>query len=135
VGLASGGMVPVMLEPGERVFTPPVPTWAAAMNRAIPRFGSGGFLVPGSGEGDRVPAWLQEGTFIMNRRAASALGLHGDGSVGLQGGGTVRGGLGWGPVTFNITIHQQPGQNTRELIAELRRQISREWRTGNSGPV
>jgi phage tail tape-measure protein len=255
VGLASGGRVPVMLEPGEVGFPPPVPAWAVTMNRAIPRFGGGGFLVPGSGEGDQVAAWLPEGTFILNKRATHAMGFQEGGTIppppvpqfitnvdyithitvtirdaatntelrnvtrrlateatmglslraineqlikmahdpmtidaiqspvavyrapdeamptgmarggfvisgsgastmssmwmppmggmttrtstadGLQGGGTVRGGLGWGSATFNITIHQQPGQSTRELVSEIRRQLSREWKTGNSGPI
>jgi hypothetical protein len=64
---------------------------------------------------------------VLNRTASQ--------SVSLQGGGTVRGGMGWGPVTFNITIHQQPGQSTRELVGEIKRQLSREWRTPNSGPI
>ena len=82
---AQGGMVPAMMEPGERVFTPPMSHAQQgalmAMNTALPRFASGGFTVPGSGSGDTVPAMLPSGSFILNKRAAGAMGYQGGGSV------------------------------------------------------
>jgi hypothetical protein len=42
--MAHGGMVlPTMLEPGERVFYPPMPSWVPEMNQAFPRLGGGGY--------------------------------------------------------------------------------------------
>lgn len=41
----------------------------------------GGFTVPGYGSGDRVPAALPYGSFVMNREASSAYGLNRGGAV------------------------------------------------------
>jgi hypothetical protein len=94
VGLASGsyyaqgGLVPVMAEPGERVFASPM-TFAqqgalTAMNTAFPRFGGGGFTVPGRGSGDTVPMLLSPGSFVLNRRASGMLGYQDGGGVGVR---------------------------------------------------
>ena len=87
--LASGGVVPAMLEPGESVWMPQNQAQAHALstwNSAFPRLGFGG-LVPGFGSGDTVPAFLPQGSFVMNRRGTSALQ-----GRGYQGGGPVQGG-------------------------------------------
>ena len=36
--------------------------------------GGGGAFVPGSGTGDRVPAMLEPGEYVMNRKAVGAMG-------------------------------------------------------------
>jgi tape measure domain-containing protein len=93
--LASGGRVPAMLEPGEAVFTPPMTRAQSgalmAFNQAWPRFAFGG-IVPGSGDGDTVPAFLPVGSFVLNRNATGALrgkGFQTGGQVTAQGGGPV----------------------------------------------
>ena len=82
-------MVPVLLEPGERVFPGPLSTAHAGallqMNRAYPRFAGGGWTVPGSGSGDRVPAWVPSQSFVLNRHAAGAMRLQGGGTTGGNG--------------------------------------------------
>lgn len=84
---AAGGMVPTLLEPRERVFAGPL-THAqmgalTAVNQAFPRFGSS-WSVPGQGSGDTVPAWVPSGSFVLNRRAAGAMGYQGGGTVPPQ---------------------------------------------------
>lgn len=44
-------------------------------NRKIKGFATGG-LVPGSGDGDTVPAMLTPGEFVMRKSAVNAIGLH-----------------------------------------------------------
>ena len=126
IHLAMGGMVPAMLEPGERIYYPPVPAGVPALNRAVPRFGSGGgFTVPGSGSGDTFAAWVPTSSFALNSRAS--------GARGYQGGGSVASGATPGaPIVINIQVHQQPGQNVRELISEITRQLRREFRGSNN---
>ena len=85
LALAQGGMVPVRLEPGERVmpgpFTPAQQGALVAVNQAFPRFAGGGFTVPGQGSGDTFPALVPSGAFVLNRRAAGTLGFQAGGSV------------------------------------------------------
>ena len=40
-----------------------------------PEFASGGFVTRGSGAGNRVPAWLHEGEFVMSREAVDRWGV------------------------------------------------------------
>lgn len=42
---------------------------------------AGGFIVPGSGSGDSVPARVPHGSFVMNREATAAFGLQSGGHV------------------------------------------------------
>ena len=85
VHYAQGGLVPTILEPGERVMSGPF-THAQqgalmSMNQAFPRFAAGGWTVPGSGSGDTVPAWVPSGSFVMNRSASRAMGFQHGGPV------------------------------------------------------
>lgn len=41
----------------------------------------GGFTVPGTGSGDKVPRVLREGSFVLNREATNAYGFRGGGHV------------------------------------------------------
>lgn len=86
-----GAMVPAMLEPGERVYTPPMSHAQQgalmAMNLAFPRFGGGGWTVPGHGSGDTVPAMLPAGSFVLNRRASGSQGYQEGGEVSSRSGG------------------------------------------------
>ena len=129
LALAMGGRVQAMLEPGERVFTPPMSHAQQgallAMNTAFPRQG-GGFMVPGSGSGDSVPALVPSGSFVLNRRASHTLGYQGGGPVSSHRSRPVE----QRPIIVNV--YQQPGQNVRELISEISRQLRREFRSSNS---
>jgi hypothetical protein len=110
--------VPTMLEGQERVYFPPVPAGVAALNRAVPRFGSsGGFTVPGMATGDRVPMWVPSGSFILNRKAA--------GAGGYQDGGQVQGGNGGG----NTEVHYHfPNITFREGVTPQQfKSLMREW--------
>lgn len=127
IGFAGGGMVPAMLEPGEAVLSgmngrqlQAAQTW----NSAFPRFNTGGWLVPGSGSGDTVPAMLPIGSFVMNRRAVGAM----RGSQGYQAGGVVQGGA--APVNVNITINlpnatMRDDRDIKKLADELARHTQR----------
>ena len=85
-----GGLVPVMLEPGEGVFEAPMTRAQEgalmAVNDAFPRQGGGhAWTVPGYGSGDTVYAWVPSGSFVVNRHAAGALGYQGGGTTGGNG--------------------------------------------------
>ena len=116
---ASGGMVPVMAEPGERVFVGATAAQQGAlmaMNQAFPRFASGGFTVPGKGSGDTMPLMLPSGSFILNRHAA--------GAMGFQGGGIVHGGN--TSVTVNVDLRGSQVRNEgdyRRLKSEFREAV------------
>jgi TP901 family phage tail tape measure protein len=71
-GLNKGGMVDVVLTPGERVFTPSEVNKVGLKNleKANRRgFATGGF-VPGTGNRDTVPAVLPEGSFVLRKSVA-----------------------------------------------------------------
>ena len=124
---AQGGMVPVMLEPGERVYFPPVPAGVAELNRAVPRFGrGGGFTVPGSGTGDTFHAWAPSGSFALNSRAS--------GARGFQDGGPVQGGNGNGEKTEthhhhvdNRTIINNPVFRSKQDAHEIMKMFE-DWK-------
>ena len=86
---ASGGLVPVALEPRERVVFPPISQAHMGVlvqaNQQYPRFAGGGFTVPGSGSGDTFHTWVPSGSFIVNRHAAGAMGYQGGGTTGGNG--------------------------------------------------
>lgn len=126
IGYAQGGLVPAMLESGERAFYPPMnmaqQSALMSMNRAFPRFGGGG-IVPGTGSGDTVPALLPSGSFILNRRATSVLGR------GYQTGGEVASGttVVSGTRTVNINIggnwQVRNEQDKRDIVRGMIREI------------
>ncbi len=66
---ASGGMVPVMLTPGELVFSPEYTkkhySQLVAMNRR--GYANGGFVPKGT---DTVPGFLPTGSFVLNRKSS-----------------------------------------------------------------
>jgi tape measure domain-containing protein len=120
--LASGGRVPAMLEPGEAVFTPPMTRAQSgallALNAAYPRFAFGG-VVPGSGDGDTVPAFLPAGSVVLNRNATGALR-----GQGFQSGGRVQDAspFGSGPVHITVDLRGAVFRDKRqrqEVIAEI----------------
>ena len=87
---AMGGLVPVRLEPGERVYESPLSRQQTsalmAVNTAFPRQGGrSSWTVPGYGSGDQVPAWVPSGSFVLNRRAAGAMGYQAGGPTGGTG--------------------------------------------------
>jgi hypothetical protein len=134
IHLAHGGRVPIMAEPGERIFTPPVPSWVPALNAAMPRFGGGGFVVPGFGSGDTVPLRVPGGSFVLNRTASQAVGFQSGGRVMSSAGGDE-------PVTLNtyITVNATLTQpmDMRKLAQEIRRQqdqtVTDTWNRFRSG--
>ena len=85
VQLARGGMVPVILEPGERVFPGPL-THAqqgalVTMNQVFPRFADGSLTVPGRGSGDTVQRMFSSGGFVPPRTPSRTIGYQQGGSV------------------------------------------------------
>lgn len=120
--LAGGGMVPAMLEPGERVMAPPFSRAQqlalAGVNAAYPRFQSGGFTVPGRGTGDTVPMWVPAGSFVLNRHAA--------GAMGYQGGGMVTGGARAGGSSVSIHLDLRGSQFSKNVTLEELRALLRE---------
>jgi hypothetical protein len=120
--MASGGRVPAMLEPGEAVFTPPMTRAQSgalmALNSAYPRFAFGG-IVPGSGDGDTVPAFLPAGSVVLNRNATGAIQ-----GRGFQSGGRVQDAspFGGGPVHITVDLRGAVFRDKRqrqEVIAEI----------------
>jgi tape measure domain-containing protein len=130
VGLASGlhyaqgGMVPTLLEPGERVLTGLNPAQrgaALAWNAAFPRFAAGGFTVPGSGTGDSVPMMLPGESVILNTRASKAMGYQGGGSVNGNGGKTEVHNYHYSFPNLTIRSHQDL-EELKRALRELERQ-------------
>jgi TP901 family phage tail tape measure protein len=79
-GLNKGGMVDVVLTPGERVFTPSEVNQVGLKNleKANRRgFATGGF-VPGTGNRDTVPAVLPEGSFVLRKSVSQQLAKGGE---------------------------------------------------------
>jgi hypothetical protein len=131
-----GRLIPTMLEPGELVYPGPLmPTQIQhfeAVNRMFPRFQVGGV-----GEGDSVPAMLPEHSFVLNRRATTALrrGYQEGGMVSSGGGDQIH--IHLGGIHFNGNINseldidallQRAGQRiTKEVIQRMRDMT---WRRG-----
>ena len=86
----------------------------------------GGVLVPGQGTGDKVPAMLESGEFVLNRNAVKSFGLNNlnnlnfrtaprfqtGGGVGVNGGGTII-----------VNIEQLNGGDATSIAEALQEQL------------
>lgn len=92
LGLAGGGQVPVMLTPGEAVFSP-AQVQKIGLNNLQKlnnkNFARGGFVVPGVGNTDSYPTNLPAGSFVLKKSASKAIGFARGGRVGFASGGNI----------------------------------------------
>tara|TARA_Y100000310_G_scaffold118526_1_gene117415 strand:+ start:2259 stop:4091 length:1833 start_codon:yes stop_codon:yes gene_type:complete len=85
----------------------------------------GGIRVPGAGTGDKVPAMLEPGEYVLNRRAVDAIGVRTLNNLNFNTAPRFQagGGVGMGAGTINVFIDELNGGDATSIAEALQEQL------------